>query len=246
METFFSHLSHKKVWGDFLMKTINHLINFLLALIKWPIALLMLVLLVPAFLSDIILIREYLTSSILFQFFLPFTATVFLFLLIPGLAGSFLAIAEHELTHMLFAVLTFHKPKGLDINQDVGGSFSFVGEGNWLIALAPYFFPTFTFIVMIGAPLYLLFFEKLPSFYLTLLGVLIGYHFISSLLSIHPKQTDFKVAGYIFTICFLPGINLIVYGILFCFVIRDWSGISLYFNMLGYQTSLFLQKLLSF
>lgn len=225
-----------------MIKTINRFINLFLSLIKWPIAVLMLIFLLPAFFSDIILIKEYLSSTILLQFFLPFIATVFLFLLIPGLVGSFLAIAEHELTHMLFAVLTFHKPKGLDVNQDVGGSFSFVGEGNWLIALAPYFFPTFTFLIMIGSPIYLLFYPELPSFYLMLLGVLIGYHFISTLLSIHPKQTDFKVAGYIFTICFLPGMNLIVYGILFGFAAKGFEGIDIYFNLLFQQTNIFIQK----
>lgn len=228
------------------MKMLNHAINLSLSFFKWPIAILMLVFFIPAFLSDIICIKEYMTTTILTQFFLPFVATIVLFLLIPGLVGSFFAIAEHELTHMLFAVLTFHRPKSLDINQDVGGSFSFVGKGNWLIALAPYFFPTFTFIIMIGTPIYLLFVPKLPSFYLTLLGVFIGYHFIATLLSIHPKQTDFKVAGYAFTICFLPGINLILYGILFCFVARDWTGISIYLNILLKQTMLFWQQILAF
>lgn len=228
------------------MKTINRAVNAFLSFIKWPVAVLMVIFLVPAFLSDMIFIKGYTTTTVLTQFFLPFAAMIFLFLLIPGLVGSFFAIAEHELTHMLFAVLTLHKPKGLDLNQDIGGSFSFIGKGNWLIALAPYFFPTFTFIIMIGTPIYLSFYSKLPSFYTTLLGVLIGYHFISTLLSVHPKQTDFKVAGYVFTICFLPGINLIVYGMLFCFVVRDWAGIPLYWDVLLKQTSLFWHQIISF
>lgn len=228
------------------MKTINRMINLFLALIKWPIALLMLLFLFPAFFSDMLLMKELTNIDVALQFFLPFAATVFLFLLIPGMAGSFLAIAEHELTHMLFAVLTFHKPKGLDINQDVGGSFSFIGEGNWLIALAPYFFPTFTVVIMLGTPIYLMFYPTLPSFYLMLLGVFIGYHFISTLLSIHPKQTDFQVAGYFFTIFFLPGINLIVYGLLFCFAVKGSNGVSLYLNTLFHQTNIVIQKLMAF
>ena len=69
---------------------------------------------------------------------------------------------------MLFAVATLHKPKGLDVEQGSGGSFSFMGEGNWLIALAPYFFPTFTFVLMIGISIYQAFYGIQPDFYLIL------------------------------------------------------------------------------
>ena len=101
---------------------------------------------IPSFYADLIAIQKLTNADVLLVFFLPFGATAVLFLFMPMLAGSFFAIMEHELTHMLFAVLTFHKPRGLDVNQDVGGSFSFEGKGNWLIALAPYFFPTFLFV----------------------------------------------------------------------------------------------------
>ncbi len=228
------------------MRMINRFINKVFKLIKWPVAVLMVVLLVPSFTTDFLLLKKHIDVNFLVQFCLPFCATVFLFLLIPSLSGSFLAIAEHELTHMLFAVLTLHKPKGLDIDQDRGGSFSFVGEGNWLIALAPYFFPTFTFVLMVGTPLYLMFYPKLPAFYLTLFGIFIGYHFITTMFSIHPKQTDFKVAGPLFTFCFLPGINLITYGVLFCFILRGWEGVPAYFVALWQQTGLFLNKILPF
>ena len=168
-----------------------------------------------------------------------------LFLFIPTLAGSFFAIMEHELTHMLFAVLTFHKPKALDVNQDVGGSFSFEGKGNWLIALAPYFFPTFWFFIVLLVPIYQSITGHLPEFYLSLLGVFLGYNFIVTCLSIHPKQTDFKVAGYPFTICFLPGISFLKYGLVFCYSVKGWVGVEAYFNLLLQRTELFLQPVLS-
>ena len=55
-------------------------------------------------------------------------------------------IIAHELTHSFFALLTFHKVKHIRVADDnSGGSMGFEGEGNWLIIIAPYFFPLFCF-----------------------------------------------------------------------------------------------------
>ena len=215
------------------MKKINRCLNWIIGVLKWPIAILMVLIAIPALYADIYAIEKLTNMDVILQFFLPFLATAVLFLFIPALAGSFFAIMEHELTHMLFAVLTFHKPRGLDVNQDVGGSFSFEGKGNWMIALAPYFFPTFWFVLVLLTPVYVSFAGKLPDFYIPMLAIFLGYNFIVSCLSIHPKQTDFKVAGYIFTICFLPGISFLKYGIVFCYSIKGLAGVEAYFSLLA-------------
>ncbi len=232
-----------KIRRMFSIRNINRRINWVIGLMKWPMAILMLFAIVPAFQTDFILIRDETTQKIFMEFFLPFIATVVFFLIMPGLSGSFLTITEHELTHMLFAVLTLHKPKELEVNQDRGGSFSFIGEGNWLIALAPYFFPTFTFVLMIGVSIYEAIYHKLPDFHLILFGIFIGYHFIVTLFEIHPKQTDFIVAGPIFTICFLPGINLLMYGALFAYILRGWEGIPMYGRFVIHSATKIIQNL---
>ena len=59
----------------------------------------------------------------------------------------------HELTHTLFAFLTLHLVKRVRLNPDgSGGSMAFSGQGNWLITLAPYFFPLFAFLYMLIMP----------------------------------------------------------------------------------------------
>ena len=152
---------------------------------------------------------------------------------------------EHELTHMLFALLTFHPPVSLDVNQNKGGYFAFKGKGNWLIAIAPYFFPTFGFVVMLASIAYIVMGEKIPDMYWSVLGVMVGYHLASTILEIHPKQTDFKVAGYLFTLLFLPGANLIIYGILLSFASLGWKGVDVYFNVLNHQTHELLMRFMS-
>lgn len=220
-------------------------INFFLALIKWPVALLMVLLVVPAFNTIVAVSMNLVTMDVLLWFGLPCILMCAAWLFMPGMSGSFLAIMEHELTHMLFALLTFHPPVSLDVNQNKGGYFAFKGKGNWLIAIAPYFFPTFGFVVMLASIAYIVMGEKIPDMYWSVLGVMVGYHLASSILEIHPKQTDFKVAGYLFTLLFLPGANLIVYGILLSFASLGWKGVDVYFNVLNHQTQELLMRLMS-
>lgn len=218
-------------------------INLILALLKWPIALMMLLMIVPAFMTIVSFCMNLITPHFLIWFGVPFIIMCVFWLFVPSMGGSFLAIMEHELTHMLFALLTFHKPMDLDVSQDKGGHFSFMGKGNWLIAIAPYFFPTFAFFVMLSSLIYMFMDQPIPDVYWSVFGVMVGYHLASTILQIHPKQTDFKAAGYLFSIAFLPGANLIVYGLLLAFACLGWKGLPLFMNGLIYNTAVFIHKL---
>lgn len=221
----------------------QHSINVFLALIKWPVAALMVFLVTPAFVTILELFHYASNGNVLLWFGLPFALASGLFLFLPSMSGSFLAILEHELTHMLFAIFTFHKPVGLDVHQDKGGSFMFRGPGNWLIAIGPYFFPLFPAIVMLASLVYALMGEALPPVYWSVFGVMVGYHLAVTILQIHAKQTDFKKAGYVFTILFLPGANMLVYGILLAYACLGWKGLPTYVDVLFYQTGLFIDKI---
>lgn len=220
------------------------MINLILKIIKWPIALLMLFLIVPATLSLVYVVSNYTSMHVFLWFGLPCVFMCIAWLFMPNMSGSFLAIMEHELTHMLFALLTFHKPVGLDVSQDRGGSFKFKGPGNWLIALAPYFFPTFAFVVMLASLAYIYLNQQLPDVYWSVFGLMVGYHLASTILETHPKQTDFKAAGVFFSFLFLPGMNLIVYGILISFACLGWHGLSIYSKILMYNVSVFIQNVI--
>ena len=220
------------------------MINWFLALIKWPLAVLMIAMILPAIQTIEQVISKGVDFYVLLWFALPFIVTSVLFFMLPFLGGSFLAIMEHELTHMLFAILTGHKPVDLEVNQNKGGYLSFQGEGNWLIALAPYFFPTFAFVVMLASLVYMGMDKPLPDLYWSVFGTMCGYHLASTILEIHPKQTDFKSAGYIFTIAFLPGINLIVYGLLLSYACARWPGIPAFMSLLIQNTGEFINQLM--
>ena len=68
-----------------------------------------------------------------------------------GRWGRFLIALEHESTHALFALLTFHPIVGFRASLGRGGEVRFIGRGNWLITAAPYFFPTAAVLLFVVA-----------------------------------------------------------------------------------------------
>ena len=88
------------------------------------------------------------------------------------------------------------------------------GKGNWLISLAPYFFPTLTVPIVI----YLLVVHgATPEWVDTLLGATMAYHITSTWRETHRGQTDLKKVGFIFAFLFLPAANLAFLGAVLAF-----------------------------
>lgn len=135
--------------------------------------------------------------------------------------GSFLATLEHELTHALFALLTLHPVTGLKATWKHGGHLTFKGKGNWLITVAPYFFPLPCMLLLgtLG-----LFPENLQNYFYALIGMGLGYHFTSTFRETHSGQSDLKQVGWLFSLMFLPFANLFCLGMIFTFVSENSTG----------------------
>ncbi|MCA9130635.1 MAG: M50 family metallopeptidase [Planctomycetales bacterium] len=163
----------------------------------------------------------------------PFAAGAAAFLIIwrrwlgKSRLGQFAITLEHESTHALFAALCCHRIVGFRATLESGGEVRYVGQGNWLITAAPYFFPTAALILFLLA--YLLPFPGLPwrSF---LLGVALAYHFVSTYRETHRDQLDLKQLGSLFCWMFLPAANLAAVGLLVSFAHDGTSGMSTWFS----------------
>ena len=207
----------------------RNVLDRFIELTKWPIAVYMLVSL-PAFVQSL----SY------FQFTkLPYMALIggfFLFFVLRSMMDSSvksnMEIVAHELTHAFFALITFHRIKGIRVEGDnSGGAMAFEGEGNGLIVIAPYFFPLFGLIYMIAFSIYTSF---APSNLILngLLGYFIGYHMDAVGSQIHEKQTDLPKVSYLFCALFLPSANLWTIGSMLAFNTRGWEGIGIYANLI--------------
>ena len=212
------------------MQTVlNRLIEFL----KWPAAIYMLVSL-PA----------YVQSLSYFNFvqikYLVLIGGFFIFFISRSMADSSvkasMAIIAHELTHAFFAVITFHKVKHIKAAEDdSGGSMSFEGEGNWLIIIAPYFFPLFAFFFMVGVSIYTRF-APMNVIINGLMGYFIGYHLDTVASQIHEKQTDLPKVSYRFCWMFLPGANFWAIGSMLAFNSLGWDGVWKYQKLITVLT----------
>lgn len=200
-------------------------LDLLLGLFKWPVAILAFVSL-PALVHAL----EYLRLDNL-RFF-AFLGGAFVYLALKILAGArsniSMQILAHELTHTFFALLTFHKVVHIHLNMDEsGGSMGFRGKGNWLITIAPYFFPLFLFFLMLFATFFA---EKIPDSLIVngVFGYFFAYHVESILVQIHGEQPDFKEVGFPFCWLFLPGANLFMCTAVLAFNNGGWLSVERY------------------
>ena len=203
------------------------LLNKLIELLKWPVALYMLLSL-PAFIQSISYfgINNIPTIALIGGFLAFFIIRGFM----DNDSKTTMEIAAHEMTHAFFALLTLHKVKSLRVNpENDGGAMSFEGPVNWLIIIAPYFFPLFGMCVMLGISFYLHY-----NFILSLImGFFIGYHVDTVTSQIHEKQTDLPKVGYKFCFVFLPGANLWAIGSMAAFNSRGWDGFWIYQSLIS-------------
>lgn len=207
------------------------LVDRFIELLKWPVALYMLLSL-PAYIQSLYYFKfTNLQYVALFGgFFLFFISRS----MMDSSVKSNMEIVAHEMTHAFFALLTLHKVTGIRVEGDnSGGNMSFEGEGNWLIVIAPYFFPLFVFFYMIAFSVYTHF---APSNLILngILGFFIGYHLDTVGSQIHEKQTDLPKVSYKFCAMFLPAANLWAVGSMLAFNTRGWAGVSLYLDLINY------------
>lgn len=129
---------------------------------------------------------------------------------------------EHELTHLLFGLLFLKRPHSFVVTRHDGGYVELSG-GNFLITLAPYFFPTVSYCLL---PLAYFVPPKFQPVFLAVMGTSLAFHFISTWGELHWRQTDLRKVGFLFSLFFLPVANLIFYGALAAALLSGARGFS--------------------
>lgn len=155
-------------------------------------------------------------------------------------------IIAHELTHSLFAFLTFHKVGRIRLNPDgSGGSMQLKGHGNWLITLAPYFFPLFAFFYMLVMPVLAEVFQSHLLLY-AILGYFLAYYWSTVLSQVHVNQPDIIAEGYGFSAMVIVGANLYVTGMILAFCSQFWHGIGIFLALVNRLNLAYLQQLAAY
>ena len=121
-------------------------------------------------------------------------------------------VLGHELTHAIWGLLFGAMPSKLRVSAS-GGSVNLT-KSNMLITLAPYFFPFYTFLVIVVALITSAFIRPLPCLPLWMfaVGFTWAFHALFTLETLAQRQPDVKLYGRIFSwvFIFLANIALIL------------------------------------
>ena len=121
-------------------------------------------------------------------------------------------VLGHELTHALWGLLFGAMPSKLRVSSG-GGSVNLT-KSNMLITLAPYFFPFYTFLVIVVALITSAFIRPLPCLPLWMfaVGFTWAFHALFTLETLAQRQPDVKLYGRIFSwvFIFLANVALIL------------------------------------
>lgn len=119
-------------------------------------------------------------------------------------------VLGHELTHALWGLLFGAMPSDLKVSE-TGGSVKLT-KSNLLITLAPYFFPFYTFLVIIAALVTYAFLRPLPviPLWLFMIGFTWAFHILFTLETLSQAQPDVKLYGRLFSWTFIFIVNVLI------------------------------------
>lgn len=119
-------------------------------------------------------------------------------------------VLGHELTHALWGLLFGAWPSDLRVGTS-GGSVRLT-KSNVLITLAPYFFPFYTFVVIVVALVTYAFFRPLPylPLWLFLIGFTWSFHVLFTLETLTRRQPDVRLYGRIFSWALIFLVNVAI------------------------------------
>ena len=109
----------------------------------------------------------------------------------------------HELTHALWGLLFGAVPS--DVRVDASGGSVRLSKSNFIITLAPYFFPFYTFVVIVAALVTYAFVRPLPALplWMALIGFTWAFHVLFTLETLTQRQPDVRLYGRIFSWAFI-------------------------------------------
>ena len=136
---------------------------------------------------------------------------------------SYLYVLSHELMHAIAALLSGGRVRSIKVSSK-GGSVA-TTKSNIFIALSPYFFPLYTIIIVLvwAATKFLIKSDIDYSFFMFAIGFTLAFHIVLTIDFLKIRQTDLLHAGYLFSMCLIYIINLILVGLIFSFLFKSMA-----------------------
>ncbi len=139
-----------------------------------------------------------------------FLLWLLLYLLLPRPMRTY--VLGHELTHAVWALLMGARVSRLRVSAR-GGSVN-VSKSNWIITLAPYFFPFYTMLVIAAAFILGFFYDLQPyeRFILAAIGFTYAFHVTFTIAMLTIRQPDIQEHGRLFSYTVILLLNTLGLG----------------------------------
>lgn len=108
-------------------------------------------------------------------------------------------VLGHELTHAFWGMLFGARASDLKVGKN-GGSVRLT-KSNFLVTLAPYFFPFYTFVVIVAALVTAIFVRPLPwlPLWMFMIGFTWAFHVLFTVETLSMSQPDIRLYGRLFS-----------------------------------------------
>ena len=125
----------------------------------------------------------------------------------------FVHVIGHEMTHALWALVFGGRVKSMEVSSEGGNVV--VDKTNFIITLAPYFFPIYTIILI---ALYFLIKPEYLPYIVFFIGFTWSFHIMLTIYSLRVKQTDFKESGFLFSLTFVYLMNIFILSLILALI----------------------------
>ena len=122
-------------------------------------------------------------------------------------------VLAHELTHALWGSAMGARVLNLTVSKD-GGSVTLT-KSNFLVTLAPYFFPLYTALVIAGYYSLSIFYDlrRYEPLWLGLVGFTWAFHFTFTCSTLLERQSDIRECGHLFSYAVIVLMNVLGIGL---------------------------------
>lgn len=133
---------------------------------------------------------------------------IVIFMLLPR--PMWLYVVGHEMTHAIWTWIFGGKVKKMKVSSK--GGHVIISKSNFIIALAPYFFPFYAFVlvVLFGAGHLIWGWSKFWVVFHLLLGVAYAFHITLTIYILRTEQSDITEHGYFFSFVIIFLGNILV------------------------------------
>ncbi|MBL7076658.1 MAG: M50 family metallopeptidase [Kiritimatiellae bacterium] len=140
-----------------------------------------------------------------------FVFWLFIYVALPRPVRTY--ILAHELTHALWGWMMGARVSNLKVAEDKGSVT--LSKTNFLITLAPYFFPLYTMLTLCLFGVLGLFYavDRYHLWWMGMVGFTWGFHFTFTVSTLMQHQSDIRSCGYLFSYTFIYGLNVLGIGL---------------------------------